>query len=290
MNNFEENIKHVQQFVNYCIGKGYSSYSDSFFIKQEYLTQEQTKASAEKEVNNISDELMILIRKNPTLSSLSKFIETSDFLWESSFIETLSAHEKKKYLSFDISLLNMDASLQTQFDTELPYLSAIINYGVLVRYINYLKSFVDKIKEATETVEEKPKNTKTPEKWSNFESNFEDWQLKILTQCINEVKIFNQPITIGTMKDILLCKLKEPLNVARNKNKLLAYFFSALDDRSLITREWQVVCAKNELFLSSGKGIIMQQNHFSSAVAQNKEFTPKDCNIIDNYIKQLKRH
>jgi hypothetical protein len=297
MSKLESNIKHIQQFVNLCIQRDSSSYSYSFSVKRELLNVAQGREAAKKELERISDELMLLHRQNPILQSLANHIEIPDFLWDSAFIETLSSHEKKKYMEFNVSLLDAEKYKQDlkQYDEQLPYLSAIINYGVLNRYASYLKTFIpvpeiENIEKSIEEVIEKPKVRVLPvSEPQNLEVNFDKNQIEILTQCINELKIFTTPITVTTMKNIFSCKLKEPLKIGKNKNKLLAYFFSVLDNRSLITREWQSVCAKNTLFLSSGKGVVMQQGNFSSAVAQNNEFPPKDCHIIDNYIKQLKR-
>jgi len=295
MNNLEISIKDIQNFVNNCINKVYGSYSHSFSIKRELLTAEQIKIATEKELEKVSDELLSLLRQNPILKSLSYNIEMHDFLWESSLMETLSIDEKKKYAAFNILSLDINDYIQTPtlYDEELPYLSAIIDYGILIHYANYLKRLIplEMVEEPIKKIKKDVENEAIPVfELHDFESNFNDNQKVLLTQCLNELKIFKTPITIEIMNNILSCKLKEPLRIARNKNKLLAYFFSALDNRSLITREWQAVCAKNRLFLSSGQGVIMQQGNFSSAVAQNSEFLPKDCNIIDNYIKQLKRH
>lgn len=254
--------------------------------------------ATEKEVEKVSDEFVVLLRLNPILQQLSDCIDTSNFLWDSTFIEALSLDEKRKYSDFKVSLLDSNTYLQnpTQYDEQLPYLSAIINYAVLSRYISYLKGLMPtvavraKTEEVIEKITVKPEaNIDIVEEPQDFESNFNKKQVELLAQCVNELKLFKSLVSAELMHDIFLCKLKEPLRIGKNKNKLLAYLLSSLDNHSLITREWQSVCAKNGLFLSSGKGVVMQQGNFSSAVAQNNEFPPKDSHIIDNYIKQLKR-
>lgn len=297
MSDLESNIKRIQQFVNYHIHKDSSSYTYSFSVKRKLLNEIQIGKAAEKELERISDELMLLHRQNPILQSLADYIKSPDFLWDSVFIETLSYREKKKYSGFDISLLGVEEYSQNfkKIEEHLPYLSAIINYVVLNRYADYLKTFIPfssiriNIKTTDKATEKLDDSIPPVDEVQDLEANFDEDQIEILTQCINELKIFTVPVTTNTVKDFFSCKLKEPLKISKNKNKLLAYFFSVLDNRSLITREWQSVCAKKKLFLSSGKGVIMQQGNFSSAVAQNNEFPPKDCHIIDNYIKQLKK-
>ncbi|HBZ25383.1 MAG TPA: hypothetical protein DEO54_03970 [Rikenellaceae bacterium] len=285
MNKLESVVDSVQQFANLCIRREYELRSYSFSAKLEHLNEKQTQTVVDSELLKTTDELMLIIRHSPILQSLSDYIENPNFLWDSTFIEMLSTDEKKKDVKFNTSLLDIATYTDNPqiYDTELPHFSSIVEYAVLVRYINYLKKFVQ-----AEDLPEPPKPDK-PEQPRHFESKFEDWQIDILTECVNEARIFNATITSQMMKDILLCKLKEPLRVAKNKNKLLAYLFYQLDTRSYIVRDWQAVCAKNEIFISSGKGIILQQGNFSSAVSQNNEFPPKDCYIIDNYIKKLKR-
>lgn len=297
MNKLKSNIQEIQSFVNNCIEKGYTSYFYSFSVKREMLSADQARAATEKEIEKISDQLMILLRENPILKSLTNYIGTSDFLWDSTFIEILSSAEKKKYAGFNTAMLDTDTFRQNskQYDEQLPYLSPVISYGILNRYIIYLRELIpagepqNKEETAPVTAKLAPKVIPASEP-QDFESDFDDRQIALLAECLTELKIFKVTITPKLMGDILWCKLKKPLKISRNKNKLLAYFFSSLDNRSLITREWQAVCAKNGLFLSSGRGIVMQQGNFSSAVAQNNEFPPKDCEVIDNYLKQLKGH
>lgn len=284
MDTREVKIKEIQKIANFFINKDVDILYYSFNAKFEYLNNEQKQEAVDSELLRISDKLMLLIRDNPILMEFKHTIDSSNFLWESSFIETLTLDEERKYYAFDKLQYNKEL-----FDKELPYFFSVVDYAVLVRYINYLKKFVREEVLSEPSKPEEPKiKTDKPIQPGNFESKFEYWQIDILTECVNEVRIFNTLITSKTMKNILLCNLKEPLQVAKNKNKLLAYLFYQLDSRSYIVRDWQAVCAKNKLFVSSGKGIILQQGNFSSAVAQNNEFPPKDCHIIDKYIKQLK--
>jgi len=299
MSKLKINIKNIQYFANQCIDRVYNSFFHSFSIKQELLNEEQFNNATKKELEKTSDELMILLRKNPILKSLSDYIETTHFLWESAFIELLSPDEKKKYAEFNIVLLDVKNYIQnpTLYNEEIPYLSAIINYKAFNLYAKYLKSLIKPEKPQTPTnyqfVEpQKKKENKVKvreeSKEQDFGAKFEEWQIELLTKCINDSRIFSKTITSETMKEIFLCTLKFPLIVANGKNKLLAYFFASLDDRSLIIKNWQSLCSRKKLFLSY-KYTPLLQNHFSSAVNQCREIPPKDCHIIDKYIKQLKK-
>lgn len=260
------------------------------------MNPEQAASATDKELEKVADELADLLLQNPILHTLSRFIETGDFLWESTFIEELSSLEKRKYASFDTLTFNAKAYMEnpTRYDEALPYLSAVIAYGVLSNYSGYLKSLIPVWKrigaESPMPVAAPTSETAPPaNERQDLEAHFDEEQIEALADCLNRLNIFKAPVSVQTAGDIFLCRLKEPLQINRNKNKLLAYLLSSLDNYGLITREWQSVCAKRRLFLSSGKSVVMQQGNFSSAVAQNNEFPPQDSHIIDKLMKQLKR-
>ncbi len=120
-------------------------------------------------------------------------------------------------------------------------------------------------------------------------SNFDDWQLGILEECINEQRLFAEPVTPELLESLFNCKLEVPVRINRNKNRLLAFLFSELSYKNYIIAEWQSVCARNNLFMSF-KGKILGQNDYSSAAFDAKENPPKESDTIHKYIKQMKRH
>jgi hypothetical protein len=134
-----------------------------------------------------------------------------------------------------------------------------------------------------EPVSEKPKTKRT------LESKLDEAQITLLTKCLNEIKVFEDPITQESLTNLFSCTLSTPLKVARNKNKLLVYFLWQLESRGYITMEWQAVSTQEKLF-ESNTNIILSQNNLSSLLYQVKESPPKDCHIIDKYIKELKEH
>lgn len=120
-----------------------------------------------------------------------------------------------------------------------------------------------------------------------FESLLDEEDLEVLAECINEVRLFNIPVTPELLKKLFACELDTPLQT--NNNKLLAHFFSMLNYRNLITPNWQAVCGANKLFLSPN-GKILTQVNLSSANAQANEIAPKGAETIGKYIKHLKKH
>lgn len=120
-----------------------------------------------------------------------------------------------------------------------------------------------------------------------FESFLDDEDINVLVKCVNEIRLFNIPVTHELLKKLFACELDTPLQTTNNK--LLAYFFSMLNYGNLITPNWQAVCGANKLFLSLN-GKILTQASLSSANAQANEILPKGSETIDRYLKHLKRH
>ncbi|QIK55716.1 hypothetical protein G7051_15710 [Dysgonomonas sp. HDW5B] len=124
----------------------------------------------------------------------------------------------------------------------------------------------------------------------NFKSTLNDKQVEIVVECMNKINVLEIAVTSDLLKQILLCELKKPLKIGSKKNKLLIYLFTELSNRYYIVREWQAVCAQNNIFLSSEKGRPLTQDNISTTVNNNLENPPKDSHIIDKYIKQLQQH
>ena len=296
----EKNIKQLQQYVNDSIDAKYRDYSFSYSVKYSYLTEQQKKSVTELEIEEFSNKLMLFVRDNRVLKQIIHDIEKPDFLWEGSFVECLSREEKKIYVEYDFSSFNILEFIKNPslYDETLPHLSHIIDYVVCIRYLKYLKSLIKPEKQQkptnyqfTEPQKKKEHKVKDREKdkEQDFGTNFKDWQIDILTQCINEARIFSKAITAETMNEIFFCTLRYPLIIGNRKNKLLAYFFVALNNKSLIVPEWQSLCARKSLFLSYN-GVPWNQNNISTAVNDCIEKNPpKDCHIIDKYIKQLQK-
>ena len=123
-----------------------------------------------------------------------------------------------------------------------------------------------------------------------FDSILNDRQIELIADCINEVKMFNASVTVDDLKAIFSCK---PNAILRsNNNRYVAFLFSELSNRSLITANWQSVIANNKLFLSKDKsrdkylnqGDLATATNYVKGISHEKGFA-----TIYNYIKQLKR-
>lgn len=272
----------LQDYINSFVNSRLKEAKKLFWLKAEYWDDKTLHTNIRDEIYKASCELVALHEKNPVLHIITNFSDLKNVLWESTFIESLSLEEKRKYreaqnLVLDFGELKKDITI---YDQRIPYFSELLSAIYFSEYIAFLQS---KLSQEKTTENLSPLIVK-----SDFESQFNPAQIELLTECMNKVRMFSETISSNTLKEVFSCTLSQPLKT-RN-NRLLVYFFSALDDRSLITRNWQSVIDKNRLFLSSGKGNPLAQTDLSSANTEIKITPPKDSEIIDNYLKELKKH
>jgi hypothetical protein len=124
-----------------------------------------------------------------------------------------------------------------------------------------------------------------------FESVLTDGQIAYLADCVNDVKMFNTSVMPEELKAVFACKPKAILR--SNNNRLIAFFFSGLSDRELITPNWQSVIANYQLFLSKDKNRekYINQSDLSSATNQIRDIGVEGkYTTINNYLKQVKKH
>lgn len=290
----EKRSKEIQSLFDECIlhdlndlEKGLSRRVD-YFVFNECLPRNSLENFLHQELYKVV-ELLAQLRKFAVIESLFFYVEDPYFFWESSLYETLTSDEREKYYYiFDSSRFNTNqyVAQPTFYDDQLPYFSQIVQFIAYSRYFNILT------KRLAVYTKEKPvreeKTTSSGEELAikkTFGSNFNEQQIETLTACINEARIFIQLITPEITAQIFNCNLEVPLRV--NNNRLLAYLFIVLGDKNLITRNWQSVCATNQLFLSSRKSKPLNNKDLSSAVNECRLCPPMHSEIIDSHIKGL---
>lgn len=283
----------IQSFINSATLRLLNNEKSLYYIKKEYWEDDTLETHIKNEIFAYSTNLVELHRKHPILHTITRYHDLKNVLWESTFIEELSLDEKKKYLATENLYLDFQRfeDDNTIYDELIPYFSGIVSSIFLINYISFLKDQMPTEEPSTPTplpTEIETEAEVEVEAKYNFEANFSPMQIEILTKCINEARILTKEITSESLNYILSCTIKEPYK-ARN-NRLLVYFFSTLDDHSLITRNWQSVIDKNALFLSSGKGNPLKQSDLSSANSEIKLTPPIGSEIIDKYIKEVKKH
>ena len=272
----EEELKikfdHIQGIFNRCINHASQVMIDNIASKSLYFDAEQADKLEQQEYVRTTDELVQLYIRYSVLNDIQYFYSVSDFFWESGFYESLKSDEKRKYmsfnpLSFDYSRYEQD---NTVYDEELPYFSVIVKTVVLEKYSAYLrKKKESKVQAEMQPQQKEPQPIQDKcqepkiishiaETENPFKSILNDRQIALLVDCINEVEIFNAPMTF----------------------------------EDLITPNWQSVIAKNKLFVTKNikKDKYLNQGDLATAANYVKGVEhEKDYVTISNYIKQLKK-
>lgn len=169
--------------------------------------------------------------------------------------------------SFDYSRYERD---NTTYDVELPYFSAVVNVVVRERYAAYLRQREISLSEsAPKSAIAAPPIAETE---NPFDSILTDEQIAYLAAAVNDVKMFNVSLSADELKAIFACK---PEAIVRsNNNRLVAFFFSGLSSRGLITPNWQSVIANHKLFLSKD-------------TSRDKYINQSDLSTATNYIRDV---
>ena len=299
-NHIETNFREIQKILDSCIAHDYKTKVDALFLKREYLTQAQLKDYLRQEIFRVTENIVAIQQKYCVVRNIVLDMDIPDFLWESGYFEDLNSDERKKYIGFRCSDFDMDAYLHEPscYDGRLPYLSIIVNLVVLSKYLRYLQEqesnyHTDAVaiqeqalpKEKEESADINP--TKIVGKSNPFKSTLKANEIKLLTECVNEANMFTTTVSAKILTDFFNCKLNGVLKV--NNTRLLAYLMMQFSCYNYIVYEWQSVIANNKLILKKIKGEPLTRTDLSSATDQAKNIYPKGYEIIDKYIKQLKK-
>ena len=299
-NHIETNFREIQKILDSCIAHDYKTKVDALFLKREYLTQAQLKDYLRQEIFRVTENIVAIQQKYRVVRNIVLDMDIPDFLWESGYFEDLNSDERKKYIGFHCSDFDMDAYLHEPscYDGRLPYLSIIVNLVVLSKYLRHLQEqesnyYTDVVtiqeqslpKEKEESADTNP--TKIVGKSNPFKSTLKANEIKLLTDCVNEANMFTTTVSAKILTDFFNCKLNGVLKV--NNTRLLAYLMMQLSCYNYIVYEWQSVIANNKLILKKIKGEPLTRTDLSSATDQAKNIYPKGYEIIDKYIKQLKK-
>ena len=293
----------IQRILNYCVTQTYNVLIGSILRKKNCISNIQFKHFLQKEYIRITDELSSIYQNHPTLTCVEEYYNDDDFLWESTFFESLTKEQKQKYTSFSVSSFEYAKYIETHtsYNNVLPMFSYLVDAILYERYAKYLMVEIERI-ELTEvqTVPsrssilindelcgQKNKPVIVGKKTTPFQSDFTDEQIDILTACINEIQLFTTCISPKILKDFFACKLKGVLK--SNNNRQLAYLMQSLNLRGFITDEWQSAIARNEFVLGKTKDTPLTRTDLSTATDQINMKQPKGWETIDKYLKQLKK-
>ena len=293
---FEQQIKLLQKLIIKCVKRDYDAVSDALDMKEEYLEDEQYFDYIRKEIFKITDELVSIRQKVSAIQGFNSDVPTSNFIWNSTFNECLTQETRWKYVDFCYE--NFDDELYsknpTAYDDALPNFSSIVKFFVYSKFLKKLQIEEQKriVTPRTTIISEKPKETVPPKnivgKENPFNCKLDKDAIRLLTDCVNDVRIFTTEITPQILEDFFYCRLTGALKSANNK--LLAYFMTKLSMYEYITYEWQSVVANNELVIGSSKDGYLNKDDLSSVNDASKHIRPKKSEIIDKCVKQLKKH
>ena len=285
----------LQELFNRCINHVFRVLTDRITAKSAYLDCEQMRELEKLEYIRTADELAQLYLRYSVLSDIRNYYSDPAFLWNSSLFEELNSGEKKKYLAFSVVSFDYSCYEQTNtvYDAELPYFSVVVKTVVLERYAAYLqdRKSKDAPQEEPTAVALRPKAVPPIAETDNpFDSTLNDEQIAFLAEGINDVKMFNVPLTADDLTAIFAGK---PHAIVRsNNNRLVAFFFAGLSDRGLITPNWQSVIANCKLFLSKDRSRdkYINQSDLSSATNYIRDIgVVGKYATIERYLKQVKK-
>ena len=293
----------VQKILSYCITQTYNVLIGNVMRKKGCIDNIQLKEILQKEYIRITDDLSSIYLYHPALACVELYYTDDNFLWESTFFESLTKEQKQKYASFSVSSFEYAKYIErhTTYNNVLPMFSYLVDAILYERYAKYLTGEIEQlelIEKQTaqhrssilvndEPCEQKKKPVIVGKGTNPFQSDFTDEQIEILTACINEIQLFTTCISSKILKDFFACKLKGALK--SNNNRQLAYLMQSLNLRGFITDEWQSAIARNELVLGKTKDTPLTRTDLSTATDQINMKQPKGWETIDNYIKQLKK-
>ena len=301
--NLKIQLDSIQRILSYCITQTYNVLIGNILRKKGCINNIQFKEILQKEYIRMTDELSSIYLNYPALACVEEYYNDDDFLWESTFFESLTKEQKQKYTSFPVSSFEYAKYIEAHiyYNDALPMFSYLVDAILYERYTEYLMGEIDRI-ELTEVqtvqprssilvndepCEQKKKPVIVGKEINPFQSDFTEEQIEILTTCINEIQLFTTNISSNILKDFFACKLKGVLK--SNNNRQLAYLMQSLNLKGFITDEWQSAIARNELVLGKTKDTSLTRTDLSTATDQINMKQPKGWETIDKYIKQLKK-
>jgi hypothetical protein len=292
----EKQFELFQTLIDGCVKHDYDVLRQALSLKKAYLSVEQFPDYIRKEIFRVTEELVFINQQVPVLKVFAFDWHIPNFIWESSFYENLTATERKKYIAFPYDSFNGRLYIEnsTSYDEALPYFSAIIKLVVYSKYLENLQKTEDELlhPQVTPNTIKESKETKPSKKIlgkdNPFNCKLDGDAIKILTGCVNDAHIFTTEITPKILENFFYCRLDGALK--SGNNRLLAYFMMKLSVHDYITYEWQSVIANNKLILAPKKEKYLNNSDLSTANDNIKYISPRKSEIIDSYVKQLKKH
>ena len=101
--NLKIQLDSIQRILSYCITQTYNVLIGNILRKKGCINNIQFKEILQKEYIRITDELSSIYLNHPALACVEEYYNDDDFLWESTFFESLTKEQKQKYTYFSVS-------------------------------------------------------------------------------------------------------------------------------------------------------------------------------------------
>ena len=145
--NLKIQLNSIQQILSYCITQTYNVLIGNILRKKSFISNIQLKEILQREYIRITDELSSIYLNYPALACVEKYYIDDNFLWESTFFESLTKEQKQKYTSFSISLFEYAKYIEehTLYNDVLPMFSYLVDAILYERYAKYLIGEIEQI-------------------------------------------------------------------------------------------------------------------------------------------------
>ena len=145
--NLKIQLDSIQRILNYCITQTYNVLIGNILRKKSCVSNMQFKEILQKEYIRITDDLFSIYLNYPALTCVEKYYTDDNFLWESTFFESLTKEQKQKYTSFPISSFEYAKYIEahTYYNDTLPMFSYLVDAILYERYAEYLMGEIDRI-------------------------------------------------------------------------------------------------------------------------------------------------
>ena len=230
-NRLEIQLTKIQSFVDHCVMQTFNILIGNVMRKKECISLILLKEMLQNEFLQITDNLSSIYMKSPALSCVEESYKENNFLWDSTFYDSLNKEQKGKYYSFDLTTFDYSKYVEnhTLYDEVLPMFSSLIDAILYERYANYLKYEIEKIEisesknsfqrhstivyDDIDPSQPKEKPVIVGNEINPFKSDFSEEQIEILTDCINDVKLFTTSVSPKITKNLFDCNLKGVLKI-----------------------------------------------------------------------------
>lgn len=177
MNEQEQAIAKIQQTLDYCIQQTLRSLEDTIERKAEVLLVNEVAEVERSEYTHALDELAAIYSKFPAVRSIKNYLHLPNYLWESTFIESLTMEVKRKWFhNHSLATYKDFCKDNTIFDETFPYFSIVYQVVVYEKYVQTLKNKSDQRYLSSLVMMENGENTVFPKSESISKPSTENVQ------------------------------------------------------------------------------------------------------------------